>query len=252
MNALDMFVIGVIVLSGLLAFARGFVKEALSIVGWIGAIAASAYALPYVRPLTQHLVRSTAVADAIAAGVVFIVVLIILSVITSAIARRVKHSSLSALDRTLGLIFGLARGALLVCIAFIALSFVLPRGGDRPRWVADARTLPLVADATDRLTRLMPDSFRKQATQLAPGGAKLDNDYLSVLRAYSTPGAKPGAAPGIAPEDQQRLNQLIQQIGSNPERLNELVQKYGANPDVQRKLQDQAGQLGAAPSGGNP
>jgi len=258
MNALDMFVIGVVVVSGLLAFARGLVKEALSIVGWVGAFAASAFALPYIRPVAQHYIHSTgAVADAVAAGAVFIVVLIVLSIVTSAIARRVHHSSLSALDRTLGLMFGLARGALLVCIAYVAMSYVLPKAGGRPHWMTDSRTLPLVADATDELTRLMPDSFRRQASQLAPGGAKLDNDYLSVLRAYSTPGAKAGAAPSIAPEDQQRLNQLIQQIGASPEgqrlmqdpqRLNELVQKYGSNPEVQRKLQEKGIPLPA----GNP
>jgi membrane protein required for colicin V production len=247
MSGLDIVVIGVIVLSGLLAFSRGFVKEALSIVAWVGAVAAASVALPYVRPIAQRYIHTTgAIADAVAVGAVFIVVLVVLSVVTSRIARRVKSSSLSAVDRTLGLMFGLARGALLVCIAFIALSFVLPRGAGQPRWMAESRTLPLVADATDELTRLMPDAFRRQAAQLSSGG-HASGDYLSVLRAYSTPGGKPTAGSGIAPADQQRLNQLIQQIGSNPQRLNELVQKYGSNPEVQRRLQEQ----GAMPPAGD-
>jgi membrane protein required for colicin V production len=214
MNALDIFVIGVIVLSGLLAFARGFVKESLSIVAWLGATAAAIYALPFARPIAERYLPQGAVAEAAAAGTVFIVTLIVLSILTGGIARSVRGSALSALDRTLGLIFGLMRGALLVCIGYIALSFVLPQNGQQPRWISESRTLPLVASVTDSLSRLLPESFRRQATRLTPAG-KLDSDYLTVLRAYSVPGAKGGGAlPAIAPEDQKRLNQLIEQLGS--------------------------------------
>jgi membrane protein required for colicin V production len=216
MNALDILIIGVIVLSGLLAFARGFVKEALSIAGWLGATAAAAYAMPVARPFAERFLPAGAVADAVAAGVIFIVTLIVLSIVTSRIARRVKHSSLSAVDRTLGLIFGLARGALLVAIGSIALFYVLPRHGDQPRWVSESRTLPLVESTTASLAQLLPASLRKQAASLDSGGT-LNNDYLSVLRAYSVPGMHPGAGGlAIAPEDQRRLNQLIQQIGASP------------------------------------
>ena len=99
-----------------------------------------------------------------------------------------------------------------MCIGYIGLSFVLPQNGERPRWLAESRTLPLVASTTDTLSRLLPDSFRNQAERFHP--TQRDSDYLSVLRAYSVPGAKAGGAlPSIAPEDQKRLNQLIQQLG---------------------------------------
>jgi len=213
MNVLDIVVLGVIVLSGLFAFARGFVKEALSIAGWLGATAFAVYALPWARPIAERYLPKGAVAEAAAAGVIFVVTLIVLSILTGGIARRVRGSSLSALDRTLGLVFGLMRGALLVCIGWIGLSFVLPQSGERPRWISESRTLPLVASTTEGLSRLLPESFRSQALRLHP--TQRESDYLSVLRAYSVPGAKPGAAlPSIAPEDQKRLNQLIQQLGS--------------------------------------
>jgi hypothetical protein len=105
------------------------------------------------------------------------------------------------------------RGALLVCIGYVALSLVLPQSGQQPRWIAESRTLPLVAGTTDSLSRLLPASLRRQAAQLKPAG-NAERDYMSVLRAYSVPGAKGGAAPSISTEDQKRLNQLIQQLGS--------------------------------------
>src|SRR5690349_16143068 len=104
MNTLDIIVLVVIGLSGLFAFARGFVKEVFSIGAWIGAGAIALYAFPYTQPIARKLISSVAVADGAAAIVVFIVALIVLSLIASAIARRVKASALSALDRTLGLV----------------------------------------------------------------------------------------------------------------------------------------------------
>ena len=211
MSVLDIFIIVVIVMSGLFAFARGFVKEALSILGWLGASAAAVYALPFARPIAERYLPAGAVAESVAAGVVFLVTLIALSILTGGIARRVRSSGLSALDRTLGLMFGLMRGALLVCIGYVGLTFLLPQHGEQPHWISESRTLPLIAGATDSLARLLPESFRKQAGHLAPA-ANPGSDYMSVLRAYTLPGAKGGAAPVISSEDQKRLNQLIQQI----------------------------------------
>jgi membrane protein required for colicin V production len=214
-RALDIIVIAIVVLSGLLAFARGFVREALSIVSWLGATAAALYAAPYLRPYAERFVPKGTVADSVAAGVAFLVTLIVLTIITSRISRQVKRSSLSALDRTLGLVFGIARGALLVCIGYIALSLVLPPGSDRPRWMAESRTLPLVASAADGLMQLVPPQFRRQAAQFNPQ-ERLDREVESAIRAYSLPVPKSaaGAPPTYAPEDQQRLNQLFQQFGT--------------------------------------
>lgn len=213
MNILDVLVIGVIVLSGLFAFMRGFVKETLAICGWIGASAAAIYAMPYARPIAERFLPKGAAADAAAAGLVFIVTLIGLSILTSAISRRVRQSPLSALDRTLGLVFGLVRGALVVAIGYFALSFVLPQVGEQPHWVTKSRTLPLVASATQSLARLLPELLRRQATRLNPEG-KIESDYLNALRAYTAPAAPAGANPPvIAPQDEERLNQLIKQIG---------------------------------------
>jgi membrane protein required for colicin V production len=227
MNLLDVIVIAVIVLSGLFAFVRGFVKETLSIAGWLGATAAAIYAMPYARPVAERFLPKGAAADAAAAGLVFFATLIVLSILTSAISRRVKRSALSALDRTLGLVFGLVRGALVVALGYIALSFVLPQVGAKPSWVTESRTLPLVASATQSLTRLLPGSLRRQVAKFSPEG-KIESDYLNALRAYSVPGAPASAGPpAIAPQDQERLDQLIKQIGANPDTPGLIEQQKG-------------------------
>src|SRR5579859_6392447 len=139
MNPFDIFIIVLIVLSGLFAFARGFVREALSIATWIGAALAGLYALPYTRPIAEQWLQKGIVADAAAGLSVFVVVLIVLSIMSSAIARRVKDSSLSAVDRTLGLLFGLARGVILACVVYLGVTWALPEA-NRPVWIKEART----------------------------------------------------------------------------------------------------------------
>jgi membrane protein required for colicin V production len=218
MNSLDICVVGVIVLSGLMAFARGFVRECLSIASWLGATAVALYGLPYLRPIAERYVPKGTVADGVAAGVLFIVTLVVLTIVAGMISRRVKHSSLSALDRTLGLLFGLGRGALLVVIGFLALSFVLPQKGEKPNWLAQSRTAPLFTNASLAIARFVPGSFRDRALQMAPQ-QNLQNQFENALRAYSIPAARQDGGTGTGPrpssEDQQRLNQLIQQLDKN-------------------------------------
>jgi membrane protein required for colicin V production len=218
MNALDICVVGLIILSGLMAFARGFVRECLSIASWLGATAAALYGLPYLRPFAVRYVPKGSFADAAAAGVLFIVTLVVLTIIAGMISRRVKRSSLSALDRTLGLLFGLGRGALLVTIGFLALSFVLPQKGEQPDWLAQSRTAPLFSRATAEVARLVPGSLKDRVMQVGPQ-QDLQNQFENALRAYSIPAARPGenggSGPGPSSEDQQRLNQLIQQLNKD-------------------------------------
>jgi membrane protein required for colicin V production len=214
MNILDICIITMIVLSGLFAFARGFVKECLSIASWIGATGVALYAMPYLRPLVRPHVPAGAV-DPVAAGAAFIVTLVVLTIVTGTIARFVRRSSLSALDRTLGLIFGLGRGALLVAIGFLALSFVLPASGARPDWLAQSRTAPLFAAATTALTSLMPATIRQRAAQLNPQ-QQVQTEFESALRAYTLPktaGAQSNAGP--TPEEQKRLNELFLRYGGD-------------------------------------
>jgi membrane protein required for colicin V production len=220
MNALDICVVGLIILSGLMAFARGFVRECLSIASWLGATAAALYGIPYLRPIAQHFGLKGTVADAAAAGTAFIATLVVLTIITGMISRTVKRSSLSALDRTLGLLFGLGRGVLLVTIGFLALSFVLPEKGEKPNWLAESRTAPLFADATAEIAKLVPGSLKDRALQMHPQLSAPDifNNAIRAYRIPATPqGAAAGSGAGAGPsnEDQQRLNQLIQQLDKN-------------------------------------
>lgn len=216
MNLLDIVVIAIVLLSGLFAFARGFVKEALSVAAWIGAGFAALYGLPYATPLAERFLPNGEVAEAAAALVVFLVALIILSLLTSAIAGRVKDSSLSAIDRTLGLVFGLVRGLVVVCLVYIAFSWALPAKQQQPTWIAEARTLPLLQTGAERLRALVPSVYRAKAEATANDtrrAAEQMQEAAGAMGALSKP-HPPGASghgPGYSVEDQHDLNRLIQQ-----------------------------------------
>jgi len=138
MTMFDIAVIAVLAVSGVLAFARGFVHEVLSIVGWVGAIFATMYATPLLKPFMLQVIEDEFFASLALGVIIFISTLVILSMLTKSISRKVKDSALGALDRALGLLFGFVRGAIIICLAYIALEWVVPAEEQGP-WVRDAK-----------------------------------------------------------------------------------------------------------------
>jgi membrane protein required for colicin V production len=219
MNPFDIFVIVLIVLSGLFAFARGFVRETLSVGTWVGASFAALYAFPFARPIAERWLAKGIFADSAASLSVFVVVLIALSLVSSAISRRVKHSSLSTLDRTLGLLFGLLRGVILACLVYIGVGWALPEA-NRPPWIKEARTGSLLQIGADRLKALVPSTVRSHAeTTAADAQQRLDQarEATDAIRALQQPTpAAPKASDaetgkGYTADQQRDMNRLIQQ-----------------------------------------
>jgi membrane protein required for colicin V production len=156
---LDFILFGIMAISGLLALARGFTREVLSLVAW-GAAAGAAFFASKQKPLldliTPHVdPTKPVVAQIIVAAVAFILVLIIVSVISVKISDRVVDSRVGAFDRTLGLFYGLARGLVLVAIAYLFYGWLLPV--DRQEdWVRNASTLPMIRSVGNTLLGFMP------------------------------------------------------------------------------------------------
>lgn len=221
MTVFDFAVIGVIILSGYFAYSRGFVREALSIAAWINASFVALYTFPYVLPLFEKVLPKGVIANVCAAAVVFILALMVLHMISNALARRVKDSSLSPVDRTFGLIFGLARGLIFVCLGYIALAWMLPGGKDRPKWFADARSIPYLDAGAGKLRSFVPlprTTAPKTASTSSPSNAA-EKEAESAINAFRNPSSNAvppaNAAPVYTPDEQRGLNRLIQQQNSS-------------------------------------
>ena len=129
---IDGIVAAVIILSAILAYARGFVRESLAILGWIGAAVLAFLFAPTVRPMVAQLPvldrfmgDSCELATIAGFAVVFALALVIFSIITPLFSSVVQRSALGGVDQGMGFLFGVARGILLVAIAFIVYDRVM-------------------------------------------------------------------------------------------------------------------------------
>jgi membrane protein required for colicin V production len=165
---LDLILFGIMLVSGLLALMRGFTREVLSLVAW-GASAFAAYfaikqqalldlAMPYVdKPILAQ----------IAVGAIaFVITLIVVSLISVKISDSVVDSAAGAFDRTLGFLYGLARGFVLVVIAYLLYGWLTPFDKQED-WVRNASSLPAIKAAGATLLEFMPPDIAETLSNTA-------------------------------------------------------------------------------------
>lgn len=170
MTWVDLVVLAVLAVSAALAFMRGFVREVLGLAGWVGAIAAAVWGLPLVRPRLTRWFHGSPWVDPVAFVIIFLVSLIVLLLIARVIGRAVRDSPVGNLDRTLGLVFGLVRGAALVIIAYIGAGMVVPVN-QWPEPVQQARLLWPAFIGARWTVHQLPSSYRPRLYPPPPGRA---------------------------------------------------------------------------------
>jgi membrane protein required for colicin V production len=153
---LDIVLILVMLISGLLAMVRGFMREVLSITAWILAAAATLYSYGKLLPFAKQYFNSDIVAAIVVVGGVFLLTLLVVSVFTIRISDMVLDSRVGALDRTLGFLFGLARGLIIVVIAFQFFIWLVP-DRSQPQWVKGAKSKVVLAGTGQWLMSMLPD-----------------------------------------------------------------------------------------------
>jgi membrane protein required for colicin V production len=152
---LDGILLAITLVSAVLAMIRGFSREVLSVASWAAAAIAALFFYKQVTPLVQPYVESELVAQAGAAGAIFLITLIIVSLITMKIADFIIDSRVGALDRTLGFVFGAARGVLLVVVAISFFNWLV--GTNQPGWISEAKSKPLLDSLSGKLLAILPE-----------------------------------------------------------------------------------------------
>jgi membrane protein required for colicin V production len=215
MNPLDLGVIGIVALSAIFAFARGFVREALSIIAWAGAGVITLYGFNWVYAQIEPRVHDRLLSQLIAGFGLFVITLIGLTILTGIIARSVRGSGLSPIDRTLGFIFGAARGAFLVCLAYLFLA-VSVQPSDWPAWIRDAKSEPYLHEGADVLKSLLPESLKIKSAEATDNAVKAISPAIEAeraMRALTNPAPAPNPdsppAPSYRQSDQKGLDRLI-------------------------------------------
>ena len=153
---LDLVLLAVMLISGLLAMVRGFMREILSIAAWGAAALATLYAYQKLLPTAKAYFNNDTVATAVTVAGVFIGNLIVVSIITTRVSDMILDSRIGALDRTLGFLFGLARGLLIVVVAYQFFIWLVP-DKQQPDWVRGAKSRTMLDSTGEWLKGLLPD-----------------------------------------------------------------------------------------------
>jgi membrane protein required for colicin V production len=154
---LDGILIFIMLVSALLAMIRGFTREVFSIASWVAAALVTYLYWEDVLPFVKEYIADKNLSLGATVAGLFFITLIVVSLITMRISDLILDSRAGPLDRTLGFIFGAARGLVLVVIAVLFLNFFI--APDRqPVWIAEAKSKPwLDSIGADLLNRLPED-----------------------------------------------------------------------------------------------
>ncbi len=223
---LDLAVLAIVLLSAILSMLRGFSREVLAIASWAAAAAAAYYFYPVVTPYLAPYIHKDVIAEAAAAALVFFATLIVVSLFTVRLSDAILDSKIGALDRTLGFVFGVARGFLLAVVAFAIFNWLVS-DKQQPQWVKTAKTRPILTDTADRIVALLPedaattiDAWIKSRGNVTPANEEPVDDEASAptgVKAATPPAASPqvvqrkpdAGAPATSLTDKQKLDALI-------------------------------------------
>ena len=168
---IDVCFVGILVISGILAYIRGFVREVLAVAAWVGAAVITLYGYPHLQPIVRDHIENRMVADLTAGGALFIVSMIALTAIAHVIGRSVRESAASSFDRSMGFAFGVLRGVVLVSLLYLGAVWFWDGRDKLPEAITEARTFPLIEGSADILLALVPESAR-ESTERATGLAR--------------------------------------------------------------------------------
>jgi membrane protein required for colicin V production len=212
---LDIILLAIMLVSALLAMVRGFMREVLSIASWGAAALLTVYAYPRLLPMAKQYINHDIAAAVVVIAGVFLGTLLIVSVITIKISDMILDSRVGALDRTLGFLFGLGRGLLIVVVAFLFFAWLVP-ADKQPEWVRNAKSRVVLQSTGQALMSMLPEDpegyLRKlkrpreeQEPQDAPpaGGTRSD-------RGSGSSTAQGDEQPGYGRADRVGMQQLLQ------------------------------------------
>lgn len=165
LTIVDYVVLGILLISGLIAAYRGFLKETLSVSSWLIAALAAVFFWPVTKPFARALLQPDLLADFFALIGLFFLILIPASFMSFRLSELVRDSSAGPLDRSLGFVFGLARGLLVVGLGYVVFTS-LASEENHPGWVREARLLPVVRGTADVILSLA-DKKKKDTVQPA-------------------------------------------------------------------------------------
>ncbi len=216
LTLVDFVALGIIFLSGFLAYFRGAVREFFFLATWGGAVAVTVYLYHYTLPMVSGWVGGDPLIAALAntAGI-FVAALTVLTLISMVAVKRTENSKLSVLDRSLGFVFGLIRGILVVCLIYLLYTLMAP-AEEHPQWLREARLTPIVAEGAEIMLALVPGDWgiegERVAKQLKETSSAIEPlvDYNDLVDPQTeAPEAGNSPEEGYNDDDRSALDDMI-------------------------------------------
>ncbi len=182
LNILDYAIIIILVVSVILSTLRGMTREALGLVGWPIAIFVAKYSAPVIEPMIVSVIKVGGIGQALSWALPFAVVVVLWFVVSSVLAPALKRAGLGALDRWLGIIFGLIRGYVIVLLTYAVAVVIMEGENNLPKQVGEAAFNPYVRASVISLSAMAPDDMRNRILDNVPSALDMDiDDAASVL-----------------------------------------------------------------------
>ncbi|MBQ8785121.1 MAG: CvpA family protein [Alphaproteobacteria bacterium] len=180
MNNLDIFILVVVAISALIALNRGLLKEVLSIIGWSLSVVAIVVMLPVVEPFMHKYIDNDIFAVIVSSILIIVIFFVIWIIITSQIISKIRASKLSAIDRILGLFFGIVRACILVILFNILAGWMLPPD-EQPDLFKESKYYQLAGDFAEPIEKMLPQELFDSVKEQQEEKEEEKNEEESVL-----------------------------------------------------------------------
>lgn len=220
MNPADIVVFLIIGLSGLFAFFKGGVREILSIGAWVAAVYITLLLRVPVDGWMSQYISPPLLSATVSILIVFIVSILAFSRLVNFIASKIEEGSSGALDRSLGLVFGLIRGLLIVGFVYTLIHLYSPK--DTPEFLVDAKTLPMMEVSSSVLLALIPEKAKEKVNESIEGSLDAASEALDPIEMLRGAGSSVESAidssadtsgeTGYNPAQRQQMDRLFNSL----------------------------------------
>lgn len=192
MTVVDGVAVGIIFVSTVVGCVRGLTREILSLFAWAGAVASTWMCWPLARHFFEKWIENPMLAGGATIVALFLLFLILFSLISYFLSSIVRQSCMGGIDRALGSLFGVVRGAVFLCAFELAMGTFMARP-QYPAWLTQSHCAPLLYQGSDLLYRLLPhrvhEAINEQRIKIQPAlqGAAATAVQATVQAAAALP-----------------------------------------------------------------
>lgn len=159
----DYFIVALVILSALISLMRGFVKESISLLTWIMAFWVALTFVDSLDAMLANRIETPSVRVLVAFSTLFIITLILGAMVNHFVSLAVKKTGLSGTDRMIGVLFGTARGV--VVVAALVLLGILTEVNRDPWW-NDSAFIPLMEPIAAWMAGFLPEDMAQEVTRV--------------------------------------------------------------------------------------